>query len=125
MYKFSRSSLKQLVTCHPALQEIAHEAIKVIGFQVTEGHRGKERQDRLVAEGKSKAPFPTSYHNKTPSLAFDLLPSPFGGWDDINQFYRLAGVIQTVAAVKGYNVEWGGDFKGFFDGMHFQLVLED
>lgn len=125
MPKFSNASIKQLETCHPALQEIAHEAIKVIGFQVTEGYRGEEKQNRFVQEGKSKAPFPKSYHNKTPSLAFDLLPSPFKGWDNLHQFYRLAGVIQAVAVMKGYKVTWGGDFNRFFDGMHFQLELED
>lgn len=80
MPKFSAKSLSKLKTCHPLLQEICHELIKTYDFSVNCGHRGKAEQDKAVRDGASKAKWPTSRHNKTPSLAVDIYPYPFPGW---------------------------------------------
>ncbi|MNL80550.1 hypothetical protein D3C87_2074350 [compost metagenome] len=42
-------------------------------------------------------------------------------WDDWSQFKDLAGVVKACAEELGVPVEWGGDWKTFKDGPHFQI----
>jgi peptidoglycan L-alanyl-D-glutamate endopeptidase CwlK len=121
MPKFSKRSLDNLATCHPDLQKVAHECIKHFDFTVIEGHRNKTQQDKAYATGKSKAKWPTSKHNATPSRAFDATPVPLD-WDDIASFRTMAQHMKTAAKAVGIAIKWGGDFKGFFDGPHFELA---
>lgn len=120
MPHFSKRSLDNLGQCHPDLQKVAHEAIKHFDFTVICGHRNKADQDKAVREGKSKAKWPNSKHNKTPSLAFDAVPHPVD-WNDIGRFRTMAQHMKTAAKKVGVKITWGGDFKGFFDGPHFEL----
>lgn len=114
MPSFSRASLDLLSSCDPRLQKIAHEAIKRIDFKVTEGHRSVERQHQLFLDGNSKCDGinKKSNHNYLPSRAFDFLPCPFKGWDQLNDFKAVADVLLAVAAEQGIRVRWGGDFNG-------------
>jgi len=42
-------------------------------------------------------------------------------WD--KQYYpKLAEVMKKVANEQGVKIRWGGDFKSFFDGPHFELM---
>lgn len=74
MFKFSPNSRKHLDTCHPDIIKVIEAAIRYYDFSVVCGHRGKEAQDAAVAGGFSKTPWPTSMHNKVPSLAVDCYP---------------------------------------------------
>ena len=121
MPSFSKSSLDHLKQCHPDLQKVAHECIKHYDFSVICGHRGKADQDKAVREGKSKAKWPTSKHNAQPSRAFDAVPVPLD-WKNIASFNAMAGHMKTAARTVGVKIRWGGDFKGFFDGPHFELA---
>jgi peptidoglycan L-alanyl-D-glutamate endopeptidase CwlK len=40
---------------------------------------------------------------------------------DPDDMRRVADVIKEVAADHRVNIEWGGDWKSFRDGPHFQL----
>jgi peptidoglycan L-alanyl-D-glutamate endopeptidase CwlK len=120
MPQFSNKSKLNLLTCDQKLQELCFDAIGVVDFSVICGHRGKEAQNKAYKDGDSRAKWGESRHNISPSRAVDLLPYPYG-YDDINQFYQLAGVMKALAFNKGYNLKWGGDFEGFFDGAHFEL----
>lgn len=121
MYKFSNKSQEQLKTCHPLLQLILREAIKITDFSVIEGTRDEAKQNEFYAQGWSKVKYPNGRHNKNPSQAVDIRPYPFKGWDNLGQFYELAGVIKTIAVQQNIKIKWGGDFKEFFDGQHFEL----
>lgn len=121
MPSFSKRSLDNLKTCDERLQKVAHEAIKHYDFSVICGHRGKAAQDKAVAEGKSKAKWPTSKHNASPSLAFDATPFPLD-WENIAEFHVMAKVMKQAAHKVGVKIKWGGDFKNFFDGPHFELA---
>lgn len=121
MPEFSRKSLDKLHTCDNILQEICQEAIRVIDFSVICGHRNEQEQTKAYNEGYSKAKWGQSNHNFAPSRAIDLLPYP-SGWESRDKFFELAGVIKGIAYCKGYKVRWGGEFKGFFDGAHFEIV---
>lgn len=118
---FSKRSLDNLKSCHPDLQKVAHAAIKDFDFSVICGHRGKAEQDKAVATGKSKAKWPTSKHNSKPSLAFDATPVPLD-WNDIDSFKRMAAHMKAAAKRVDVKIKWGGDFKNFFDGPHFELA---
>jgi peptidoglycan L-alanyl-D-glutamate endopeptidase CwlK len=120
MPSFSQSSIKFLNECHPDLRKVAHEAIKTFDFKVICGHRSKAAQDKAYAEKKSKAKFPHSKHNKKPSMAFDAVPVPLD-WNDIKSFHRMADAMKAAAKKVGVPIKWGGDFKSFFDGPHFEL----
>jgi len=41
MYKFGTKSQQKIATCHPDLQDILDEAIKIVDFTVLCGHRAK------------------------------------------------------------------------------------
>ena len=120
MPRFSRRSMAKLMTCHPSLREVLLEAIKVYDFSVLCGHRGKEDQNRAVAEGNSRLSWPNSKHNSDPSMAVDLAPYPID-WDDLERFYYLATVVLAVACRKQIPLVWGGHWK-MKDHPHFELV---
>ena len=120
MPSFSAKSLNKVRQCHPDLQRVLNRAIKVMDFTVLEGHRSPERQLLMHSQGHSKALPGQSPHNYEPSLAVDIAPWPID-WEDKGRFYRLAGVMEACAKEEQVDIEWGGDFKSFFDGPHFQL----
>ncbi len=107
--------------------------IKHYDCSVTCGRRGEEEQNAAYAEGRSKLKFPESKHNKTPSLAVDVVPyfkaSPHIRWEDKEKFYEFGGFVQGVAKVLGINIRWGGNWdkndelhdQTFFDLPHFEI----
>lgn len=120
-YTFSKLSKDRLASCHPDLQTLFNHVINHVDCSVLCGHRNKFDQDAAVAGGKSKARWPNSKHNAKPSLAVDVVPYPVD-WDNINAFYEFAGRVKQKADELGIKVRWGGDFDGFFDGPHWELV---
>lgn len=140
---FSKKSILAIDTLHPDLQTILYEAIKIMDFSVICGLRNEAEQEYAVKIGTSNASYPNSKHNRsmlkdgtysyTMSDAVDIVPYPVR-WPNIQEqtskeyvrrmgrFYRLAGIIQTLAFQKDITVRWGGDFKSLFDGPHFELV---
>jgi peptidoglycan L-alanyl-D-glutamate endopeptidase CwlK len=130
---------QRLSTVNPVLRDIVMEAEKIVPFMVLEGHRGKEAQDKAVAEGKSKLPWPQGKHNKLPSDAVDLAPLYFEAgakidWHDLIAFGRIMGVIQALAFQRGvklrFGLDWDGDFRSvnrdpnesFLDAPHVEVV---
>jgi len=136
MYKFSERSLRNLETCHPDLQRVAHEVIKHVDFSVIEGHRSVERQQELFEQGVTQinGKDKKSRHNYEPSEAFDLLPYPavlhgVNIWHDHDRFTHFAGFVLGIATSLGVSLRWGGDWNsdfsmedtGFHDLPHFEL----
>jgi peptidoglycan LD-endopeptidase CwlK len=120
MPSFSKRSLDNLAQCHPDLQKVAKECIKHFDFTVICGHRGKAAQDKAFADKKSKVKWPDSKHNKKPSLAFDATPVPLD-WNNKASFHTMARHMKQAAEKVGVSIKWGGDFKNFFDGPHFEI----
>lgn len=121
MPSFSTKSSKILSTCHPDIQFVLNEAIKIVDFSVIDGYRGQYRQNKYYWNGSSKLQFPNSKHNRKPSLAVDIIPWPTQ-YSNKYEFYRLAGVILAVAACNNINIEWGGDWNSFQDMPHFEIA---
>lgn len=128
-YKFSKRSLNNLVDVHPDLIACVVLSLYVftdIDFSVTEGLRTLERQKKLYAEGKSKTM--NSRHlvqSDGFSHAVDLAPWVNGTipWNDWNAFERIANAMKRSAKYLGIEITWGGDWKSFKDGPHFQLEI--
>lgn len=121
-YKLGSRSLKNLATCHPALQAVAKRAIEITtqDFTITEGFRGKEAQEAAFAAGNSRAHFGQSLHNHTPSLALDIVPWPVD-WSSVAKFVAIATAFKQAAKELGVTLRWGGDFKSFVDRPHFEI----
>lgn len=136
MPSFSQQSLDRLNTCHPDLITLFTEVIKKIDCIVLEGHRGKEDQEKAVANGNSKLHWPNGKHNATPSLAADVVPYPVD-WNNKNRFYLFVGYVlgtadrlkeegkikSTIVSGSDWNHDYNPDTKGLIDLPHFQVQL--
>ncbi len=103
------------------LVRIVEQAIKEtkIDFTVTEGLRTPERQKQLVNDGFSQ----TLKSKHLTGHAVDLVAIVDGkvSWDK-EHYPEIARAMKKAAADQQVNIRWGGDFKSFFDGPHFELV---
>jgi len=120
MPQFSEKSLAKLQTCHPALQQIMQAVIQYYDCTILCGHRGKKEQEDAYIRKVSKALWGQSPHNTKPSKAVDVVPYPLD-WNNIEDFFYMAGIVKGIASQLGIKVKWGGEFKKFLDGPHFEL----
>jgi peptidoglycan L-alanyl-D-glutamate endopeptidase CwlK len=95
-----------------ALQDTA------LDIRVIEGLRTAARQKQLVASGAST----TMRSRHLTGHAVDIAPLVGGvvRWD-WPLFHRIAPAIKEAAEQEGVPLEWGGDWKSFQDGPHWQL----
>ena len=129
MPKFSEKSLAKLTTCDPLLQRVFREVVQNFDCTILEGYRDKDRQNQMVAEGKSQVRWPDGKHNTVPSCAVDVTPYPIQ-WDDRERQTLFAGYVLATAKAMGINLRWGGDWdrdtevrdNTFDDLVHFELV---
>jgi peptidoglycan L-alanyl-D-glutamate endopeptidase CwlK len=132
MSVFSERSKKALESCDHHLQILFNEVIKFRDCTVIEGHRGKERQDKLCRSGQSKLMFPNSKHNALPSCAVDVAPYRAGKGIvfDEDTCRAFGGFVLGIAAAMHMRVRWGGDWDGdgdphdqsFNDLVHFEII---
>lgn len=123
-FYLSRRSLDTLYGVHPDLVRIVKRAIEItaVDFVVLEGLRDVKKQAALVAAGASQ----TMNSRHLTGHAVDLGAYVDGGvrWD-----WPLYGFLATdmKRAAEEFNVplEWGGDWKTFKDGPHFQLSFKE
>lgn len=113
-------SIQRLTGVHPDLVRVVKRAIKItpVDFTVLEGLRTKARQVDLVKAGASK----TMNSRHLTGHAVDL-GAYVGGrvsWD-WPLYHRIAKAVKQAAAEEGVPVEWGGDWRSFKDGPHWQL----
>lgn len=113
-------SLARLKGVNLSLQHVtmlAHE-LSELDFIVTEGRRSLDRQKSLVAFGASQTL--NSKHLK--GLAVDVAARIDGEirWD-WPLYHKLNKAFQRAAATLGIAIVWGGDWKKFPDGPHFEL----
>ena len=111
---------KRLEGVHPDLVRVVERAsLGKVRFIVTEGLRTMERQAQLAREGRSQ----TMRSRHLTGHAVDLAVLDDDGkarWD-APAYRALAAEVKAAAAVEGVQIEWGGDWRSFFDGPHFQL----
>ena len=125
---FGETSKIRLKTCDSRLQKVFNEVIKHVDCSVLEGHRSKDRQNKLYEEEKTKVRYPDGRHNRQPSSAVDVTPYPVD-WKDRERQTLFAGFVIGVASQMGINLRWGGDWdqdfqvvdNRFDDFPHFEL----
>jgi len=111
---------KSLVGVHPDLVRIVRRAAEITStdFTVTEGLRTIARQKQLMAVGATR----TMRSRHLTGHAVDLAAKVNGTirWD-WPLYSRLAVAMKTAAEGLNLPIEWGGDWRTFKDGPHFQL----
>lgn len=106
MPKFGRRSRERLKGVDARLVSVLNEVVKYFDITVIEGLRSQERQNELVAQGKSKTKFGKHVQGK----AVDIAPYPID-WKARDDFHYLGGFVLGIAAKLGVNVRWGGDWS--------------
>jgi peptidoglycan L-alanyl-D-glutamate endopeptidase CwlK len=114
-------SISRLQDVHPDLVRVVKRAAAMsdLDFTVLEGLRTLERQKTLVKNGASK----TLNSRHLTGHAVDLAPMIGGtvSWD-WPLYHRLAKIVKAAAAVEKVSVTWGGDWRTFKDGPHWELA---
>jgi peptidoglycan L-alanyl-D-glutamate endopeptidase CwlK len=121
MFSLTPGDLERLKGVHPDLVRVVKRAATLSPrrFKVLEGMRTVDRQRQLVAKGASK----TMNSRHLTGHAVDIAPVDDKGevswaWP---LYYPLAKVVKDAAKMERVAIEWGGDWKSFKDGPHWQL----
>ena len=128
MPRFSSKTKRKLDTCHESLQQLFSEVVKSFDCTVIEGHRGEKKQNEAYRKGNSKLKYPNGKHNKTPSIAVDVIPYPID-WKDRDRMHYFGGFVLGIAKKMGFKIRWGGDWdmdthtkdNKFDDLVHFEM----
>lgn len=119
-YSLGARSRQRLNGVHPDLVKVVERAIEIteIDFTVLEGLRTKARQAELVRQGASK----TMNSRHLTGHAVDLGAYVAGQvrWD-WPLYHKIAKAVKQAAKDVGVPIEWGGDWRSFKDGPHWQL----
>ncbi|WP_223621168.1 M15 family metallopeptidase [Lysobacter sp. ESA13C] len=123
-FYLSKRSKDNLQGVHPDLVRVVERAIQLtkVDFVVTEGLRSLARQRQLKDAGASK----TLRSRHITGHAVDL--AAIVGKDirwDWPLYPQLAAAMKQAARELGVPLEWGGDWKSFKDGPHFQLPFAE
>lgn len=119
-FKLGEKSKAKMIGVHPDLIRVVERAIEIseVDFTVLEGLRTVARQKVLVKTGASK----TMHSRHITGHAVDL-GAMVGGkvrWD-WPLYFKLADAMKQASAELITPIDWGGDWKSFKDGPHFQL----
>jgi peptidoglycan L-alanyl-D-glutamate endopeptidase CwlK len=116
----SATSLYRLRGVHPDLAKVVEKASGYVSFSIVvlEGVRTVERQRQLVAIGASR----TMKSRHLTGYAVDLAAKVDGviRWD-WPLYWQIAAAMKEAAKKLGVAIVWGGDWKTFKDGPHFEL----
>lgn len=117
---FPLRSEQRLQGVHPDLVRVVRKALQLsaVDFAVIEGLRDPKRQEQLVASGASK----TMNSRHLTGHAIDVAPIIAGQvrWD-WPPFHQIAAAMKQAAKEENVAIVWGGDWRTFKDGPHFEL----
>lgn len=116
----SSRSLARLEGVHPDLVRVVRRAAATsdLDFTVLEGLRTEARQRQLFREGATR----TMNSRHLTGHAVDLAPMLDGkvSWD-WPLYHRLAKIVKAAATAEQVPIQWGGDWRTFKDGPHWEL----
>ena len=119
-FHLSSKSKERLVGVQPDLVKVVNLAIQItdVDFGISEGLRTRERQQQLFKSGATR----TMNSRHLTGHAVDLVAFVNGEvrWD-WPLYVKLAETMKKAASSLVIPLEWGGDWKTFKDGPHFQL----
>lgn len=120
MFKLGPTSILRLQQVHSDLVKVVGRAIQLseIDFTVLEGIRTKERQAELLKAGATTTM--NSRHLTGHAVDLGALVGGKVRWD-WPLYFKIADAMKAASAELGIPVEWGGDWKKFKDGPHWQL----
>lgn len=123
MFKFSQRSIDNLQGVHPDLVKLAERALELteIDFGIIEGLRTKERQAELYKAGATK----TMNSRHLTGHAIDVMAyiGSRGSWD-WPLYSKIAEAFDKASEELGIYHTWGGSWKTFPDGPHFELTWQ-
>ena len=123
-FKLSARSRSRLTGVHPDLVRVVERAIQLtdVDFAVIEGVRTLKKQREYVASGASQ----TLNGRHLTGHAVDL--AAYVGRElrwDWPLYHRIAAAMKQAAVELSIPIVWGGDWKKFPDGPHFELSRKD
>lgn len=122
-FKLSQKSIDRLSGVHQDLVDVVKRAIEIseVDFAVLEGVRSVARQEQLVKAGASQ----TMKSRHITGHAVDLGAYVNGSvrWD-WPLYDKIALAMKAAAIELQVSIEWGGQWKSFPDGPHFQLTWD-
>lgn len=124
MFRLGKRSTQRLEGLHPDLVKVVERAIEIteVDFSVLEGLRTKERQRELFAAGASSTM--NSRHLTGHAVDLGAYVSGRIAWD-WPLYFRISYAMKAAAFNLDIKIEWGGDWRSFKDGPHFQLSWAD
>ena len=119
-FKLSRRSLERMQGVHPDLVKVVLLAIQLteVDFGVTEGVRTIEKQREYFAKGASKTMKSRHLTGHAVDLAAYIGAEVRWDWP---LYHKLADAMKRAANSLNVPIVWGGDWKSFKDGPHFEL----
>ena len=126
-YKLGKKSLSKLNGVHPDLVKVVKRAIELTecDFTIIEGLRTKERQAQLLKEKKTTTSNSRHLTGHAVDLAAWVIPEGSEkatiSWD-WKYYHQIADAMKKASKELNIDTEWGGDWKKFPDGPHFQLT---
>jgi len=129
MYTLGVRSKARLNGVHPDLVKVVERAINLttVDFTVLEGVRDPMRQKQLVEAGASQ----TMNSRHIPGADGFAKAVDLGAWVDDQVdwswplYNQIATAMKEAAKQLGVPIEWGGDWRTFKDGPHFQLPKKE
>ena len=120
----SPRSRQRLQGVHEDLVQVVERAIRIteVDFAVLEGLRSAERQQQLFEKKATLLNGVTRKSRHQTGHAVDLGALVDGEvrWD-WPLYHKLAAAMKKAAIQLDTALEWGGDWKRFPDGPHYQL----
>ena len=137
MVVFSNRSIQNLRNVHPSLVAVVYLGLKngKYCFEITEGVRSLERQRELFDRGSSKT-MDSKHLIQLDGYAHAVDIVAVG---DLNQdgtidaqdknltwdktvYDAIAFDVAKASDVLCVPIRWGGSFKNFYDGVHYEIV---
>ncbi len=119
-FSFGPRSKQRLIGVHPHLVRVMELAISKspIDFSILEGMRTYATQKKYFAAGATR----TMKSRHLTGHAVDIAPYVGGKirWD-WPLYFQIAPIVKASASELGIPIEWGGNWKSFPDGPHWQL----
>ena len=125
MFKLTEKDMRTMKGVHPDLVRVIVEAAKTAKtpFRVLEGMRTAAKQMEYFKKGTSRLDGVKKKSKHQIGKAVDIVPIvngkvEFRSWVP---FHPMAANVKAAAKKLGIKITWGGDWKSFPDGPHFEL----
>ena len=117
---FTPTDRTRLTGVHPDLVAVLERALATspVAFRITEGLRTLARQRRLLAAGATRTL--RSRHLTGHAVDVAALVGSQVRWD-WPLYGQIAAAVKSAAAELRIPIVWGGDWKTFRDGPHYEL----